>query len=614
MVLSIIHTAAFILFSLLVNSLLNKDCRFLRYPISIFVSFCYLSLIFGLFGMAGIGFSIQLSLVVLVISSIPLLIHYSKDKSKKSMSIIADWKAIVKPMDVLAFLVIVLICAYCGFQLFGSPLSLNYETSDPANHYAAAVRVINGEPCSSQFFCRLVSAYIMVGLQPFVSADLLPFIFVIADILLFILSGLVFFGVARYLAKNTAPFAVLCLAIFYILGYPLNNLVFGFGYLGTGVSLIACILFFTARVAGVIDCNVDEIGFSSLVASGRSEIAALALSLFGLICSYSLFVPPVYLAVFLYIAVILIKRRVALHEVALIEFAIFAVPVFIGYLIVYVSMFGGPKVGSSASVGSSIATEGYIYRDLFSSFVLIAPFAFAGLYFSVKAEDHSDKALPVMTVIFVAYMITLFCLGLLGRVSSYYFFKCHFVLWLLFFLAAASLLGATGRAGSVIFSSFFAVVFGLMFVVFTGSDGYLSAKRQLFNPAPSGYSFFQVVNFNHSRFNLGRMPLDQVFEYERVGDFCSDSEGDAVAYFLGGDKDAYWFRALNGYDYGKFYWHLTRDKLVQSLSSYSYVYVSSANSSLMTSDGVAFKELAEYVYSNYELVYSGEYGALYKIG
>ena len=74
-------------------------------------------------------------------------------------------------------------------------------------------------------------------------------------------------------------------SVLYIIDYPLSVMVYGFCYLGAGVNFLALILF--AIVA--TDCKVKQ-------------YLAASLGALGVVTSYSLFAPPVFLALFVYIA------------------------------------------------------------------------------------------------------------------------------------------------------------------------------------------------------------------------------------------------------------------------------------------------------------------------
>ena len=603
MLLSIVHTLLLILLAIIAGSIFPRSLRLAAFGVSAMTALCYLSLLFGVLGMMSVGFSLTLSTAILAMTDFVLLGFIYKLKGRAGLYDLLSFDISVR--EISALILIITVCLVCSFKLFGYPVALNYETSDPAVHFGDALRLASGGVCTGQFLSRLGSAMFMASLAPFMCIEAMPQLYVYSDMIFFVISAICFYAAVRTYSEKTSLLFSAVLTVAYCLGYPLNNLLFGYSYLGTGVTLISSAYLY-------LKLTVDFYRKSGSLKSLRVCLCAIALSLslVGLVCSYSLFVPAVFFSIFLTIALILIQGKAKVRDIIASEFFVFAGPVLFGFFVVYIALFGNPSSGSS-SVGGSIVIEGYIYRDLYSSFLLIAPMAITGFVLGLRRQE-GRFILPLGTVVFALFSLVLFILGIGGFVSSYYFYKCHFVLWLFFYLNCSALISAAVYELRIFAYANLGIIFSLGLIVFSGADSLLSSKRPLFNPSASGSSFMQIYNFNFSRFNERRLPQDKYAEFQHIGSYGGEGQRRSDVYFIGPDVDAYWFRALNSYDYADFFWHLDSNGLFDQVNSYDYIYVEKAESPLTTTDGMGLSLLIEIVSEECHPVYTGKYGTLYE--
>ena len=551
---------------------------------------CFWCALLGLFGFLGIGYSTNaLTFInVLLLLFITLYCRVTNlSPTKQSYRI--------EPTDIIAFIVAICVAAYCGVRQFTPDLLINYETTDPANHFGASMSLFSGEIARGQYFSYLISAAIISIASAIFPPNELYHAYVFSEIFMLAIAGLTFYSTAVRFTEKKKPVPPVLLLFFYMLGYPLNNMIFGFSYLGTAVSLISVIIFCMTIYISNIDSE-RKVLFASLV----------SLSLFGLISSYSLFVPAIYFAVFLAIAFLLQKRKLPIKRIILEEITVFSFPVIIGFLVVYVSLFGS---SSGSSVGGAIAIEGYIYRDLFSSFIPIAPFALLGAHSSVR--DGGDEALTllIISIVFLLFTAALFIIGVMGFASSYYYYKTYYVLWLLAFLLAAQGI-STGLKQCATLITCIAVVYCSLFVfAFSGLDAKLSQKRPLYNPEPTAYRLFQIYNFNFSRFD--RVTLDGN-NIQFFFDAASISKNSSNTVILADDTTTYWYKALTDFEENKFWWHKTQSEVLESVASADYVIVVPSDTLLTTSDGCSFSTLLDNSTSALDVVIESDSGVVYR--
>lgn len=174
-----------------------------------------------------------------------------------------------------------------GLLRYGIHLEMTYRSVDGITHYYEAFHVFESGRIQAMYFAALNDSFLVSFFAPFVKVTRLYHVEPIADLGWFYLSAVTVFGFVREKCKTRFSMsAASFLGFFYLMGYPLENLLTGFLYLGIGVSIAGVILI-------LMDFCMEEGSFNIPL------VVYLMLGCLGLITSYALFVPPVFLAVFL---------------------------------------------------------------------------------------------------------------------------------------------------------------------------------------------------------------------------------------------------------------------------------------------------------------------------
>lgn len=122
-------------------------------------------------------------------------------------------------------------------------------------------------------------------LAPIIGEFNLYKIFIVSDVLIWTMSIVIFYLLLKEKANTWAKFIIICIAsIIFVLGYPLNSMLTGFHYLQVGINLILCSIF-------VI--NIEKL-------TNTWKRMFMFLINIGVIFSYNLFAPLVYIAEFIY--------------------------------------------------------------------------------------------------------------------------------------------------------------------------------------------------------------------------------------------------------------------------------------------------------------------------
>jgi len=185
------------------------------------------------------------------------------------------------------------------------------------------------------------------------------------------------------------------LTILYVLGYPLNNMIFGFFYLGLGVTLICGLIYLS-------DCYVyNEI-------SKKLNIILIGIIMCCIILCYSLFAPVAFISVFVLLILQFKKENRLWTQNFFITIALtILLPGLIGIYYGYFNFF--PE--QSISPLQMIQFEGYIYRDLFSSFVIPLPFAIYGGMQIIKTKQKNLAVIlaPILcSLMLIMLLLTIF--------------------------------------------------------------------------------------------------------------------------------------------------------------------------------------------------------------
>ena len=180
---------------------------------------------------------------------------------------------------------------------FGFPFSIRYESLDAGVHYQTAYSfykkslLLNfvSDGTIYNFQTWRFGSYVNLGLifkvvSPLVSDINLYNVYILYDLFTLFFTGIIFY----YLIQNCKSskkkqFAYIIGTVLFLLGYPLNNLLFGFFYVGHA-SII-----FMAIILLINDVQDEKILFGSLFIMN-----------IGILFTYYLFAPIVFVPQFCY--------------------------------------------------------------------------------------------------------------------------------------------------------------------------------------------------------------------------------------------------------------------------------------------------------------------------
>ncbi len=426
---------------------------------------------------------LALSIVNIVLSAIIGIIIYKKKEVQKYFVRIKD--------IIFMIILLVLVIGFAAIH-YGIPFSIKYETTDPAIHFMWAKEFYNNKTLT--WGSNMPAAFINTALlfdifDNIVAEQDFYYIYVIFDLIILYLIGAVFYlGITNKSKSIIKSIIAMIFSILFLCSYPLNSTIFGFAYLSVGI------LYMTALIVTAINIKNEELRFSYMCIE-------MFLILFGIFFSYYFFVPVIYAALGLYMLFDMMKNRKTKNIFSIFTkqniikvLVVLILPTILGFI--YFVLPG--LLESGKTVLNHITTEGYIYRDLYSNFVLLAPLALYYILYNIKNKKNSfGTILMVIASLFTIYLLRK---GLRGEASSYYYYKMYFLLWILVvYMNIKAMFILIENKNSILVYSYTIVILAIVGIFCTGVDYKVTNINILFNPSNSINAYMGIYTFNANK-------------------------------------------------------------------------------------------------------------------
>lgn len=435
--------------------------------------------------------------------------------------------------DLLAAAVLLTVTGVIAWLRFTPELVINFETSDPSIHLQMAMDSMNLHSTLSyrgfMYIGQFTNSLFLQAFRPFVPFEDLYKVFIVKLICNWAASGLVFYACIAHRAKSRFGrlLAILC-AVGYFCGYPLTDLIFGFVYLQQCMTSCMLILFLLDRAQSEELC-------------GPLRYPALSVNCLAISLGYILFAPSAYIAVALSLTLWYWKQNHALFRWRYfrMQLSVFVFPTFMTLLYYFVLV----KRYKESNSMSSLTAEGYIYRNLYSDFVLLLPLALFGLYLLWKHEKETLLA-SLTPIAFLTAAVLLIAM-ITGKVSTYYYYKVNFLLWTVLWLcAAAAVLYLDEQMKALAVS--IAVSACFLAAMFLGKAEWALYQSGI-QVSPGEYAeseaWFRNYNFNRQVQDTHEPYSEEKVElYQAAIPYAAEAEEELL--FAGDWLDNFWFQAI----------------------------------------------------------------------
>ena len=389
--------------------------------INIVCLLCYNALVCFILSEFKITITLYLLAIINAVVGAVFLFFIIKDKKIQKYSF--------KSQDAIAVLVILIATLIISFSNFGLELNIKYMTLDAGNHFGAAREfyeygtLVDNLENEAVTDCFMTGAYTNTGIlfkifAPFISEINIYRVFIAFDMLTFFLVGIAMYSLIEKLINTRLNFILsMLMIIFFIAGYPCLCHIYGYSYLQVGILIFAIII----SVLQYYETDFDK----------KIIYGILALLNYGLFFTYCIFIPVIYLAELIYI----IKKRREINKKLFTKanITIFVVVFLIASLCgIYYFVVPHLLHAQSHNGETFVNLEGYIYRNIWSNFIFLFPIAL--LCLKKKNDDTYiwGTNLAILIIVMLIYMI---CMNLF-KLSTYYYYKFNFILWLLLWYGA----------------------------------------------------------------------------------------------------------------------------------------------------------------------------------
>ena len=429
----------FLIISFLLYRKSNKSISIISSVIfSICLFICYQTfMVYGLSYFRLGGNLLSYSIFNLIVG---IIIDFISFRRRKIQKYFFDKKEFLVFLGVLICIFLVVCYRFRGFN------TISYASDDPAIHYRAALyfsdsleklTIINSKDVLFGGFDKMMPiSYITGGMFIHLFSGVSSYrAFLIYDGMCLILYTLLFLATILHFFKNKDYLYLFVITMLYGLGFPLNNLVFGFCYLGLGVMVIHLIIYFFLDVFGDLE---DDFIFKMII---------MFILSFSIFFSYYLFMPYIYLAVGIYYIYLYKSKKIDLKLfISYVIFTLF-IPCGIGYL-TYFSDVGG--------IVKAASFDGDIYHNV-TPILFFFLTSYCYFYYQTKKEK-GNTFFKISFITLSFYILLFFVLHIFKIVSFYYFYKLFYVYWIygiIFF--------------SVKFKKYTKIFYGIIIVVMIGS-------------------------------------------------------------------------------------------------------------------------------------------------
>lgn len=381
-------------------------------------------------------------------------------------------KFYTKVSDLIYSILLLILVIFIAYKQYGSPFNIKYYITDGSTHYFFAQQFYENSTLlyneitddflgmySSSF--RLPGAYINEGIlfKVFDNIILKTDIFILFDLFILYLSGILFFYLLNTYARENKKLYVLAMifAIIYMLGYQLNSMLYGYVYLSLALVMIISFL--------LVISNYEKEEISNKIA-----LPILSLLSFGIFFSYAYFIPIIYVGIIINIIIKSIKNKQKIFSsknvILLIYLIIIPAILGLSYFIIF------PLVSKMKTEISSIGVDGGIYENYITNYLPFIIIFTISIIFSIKNKDKCEKNnySTVYLVLSIIFAIILFIGKKLGIVSTYYFFKAYYIIWLFsiynFYIAISYILTNKNKILKI-FTYIYVIIYMIMIIIST---------------------------------------------------------------------------------------------------------------------------------------------------
>ncbi len=451
--------------------------------------------------------------------------------------------------DIIIIFILAIIAWLCGINQFGVKINTyNYQSLvDSSRHIMFARQIARHIKVSSgMVFMAANNGLVFESMYPFIENSKDIFIMRISDIFMLFMSGVMFWSlISRKISGNYMKVFAMFLTCVYTLGFPLNNMVFGTSYLGSGVT---CVIF--------MFIIMDMYKYKEI--NSKYYKIFVCIAVIAEYTSYYLFTPLILLVFFMLYIIPGLKNKFKLSDKAIVTGIAFT-GVFMIAIIIALAVASDNCILLTYPF-SVLNTEGYIYRNLFGDFIIFIPFVILYIIKCLKKRELNYRNLQLFYL--VMYIFAMGICVCIDKVSSYYFYKLYYLLWFVAIDITVEYLTQIKKINEFI-KVYFATYILIAAFTFSGLENKIDSlsykNASKINRGISGKDIFGIFSWNFTYGNvknedhIQNLPMVRQKLYEKVASL-NEKTGKQSLLFGDTSRHIFDYYALTGCDdESKFY-------------------------------------------------------------
>lgn len=473
-----------------------------------------------------------------------------------------------------------------------------YGSEDSARHFFYVKDIIEhqkfltgSEVFHNRYVMYIIDVIFIKVFDPIVGITNWYRAYMLADLFMFYLMGATFWCWIRKYTKSTYAYILgVAFTVFYFLGYPLTNLLYGFEYLGAGVLSLTFLLWVLQKIehkslrawswilmlfaANTMVCLAytqfapgiiaGELIYLFIYLKRRKKLFSMITLLTvvvdfvlpGALCvSYiasrywKILLPMLLILLLVLVLVVLVvygvlffiarKNNKGIDEViegiatfvASQKKARVIAGVIIGIIVAFVAykfVYQGMMVRYTQTE-NGMYLDGTIYREPYANFVIM----FFPLVLFVIESIKNRKNESVLWILLFTVLVSAWLLSSVvkGYVGSYYFYKMHFIVWTMIMGVGYQVFASLEGEMRSLAMTYLGTVLVFLVVALYGFDSRISAVNNWVWPSNTLESFYSVYINNFSMLKRGGDVSREMQEIYYKVEEISKREDTFIPYF-----------------------------------------------------------------------------------
>ncbi len=436
--------------------------------------FCYQAFMALIYKITGVTVGLTSTLYSMVPANIVLWVGIGVKRRIQ--------KVFIRWTDVLCLAVLIAFIAYLSLHMFTADLRLSYVNTDPANHFRFAMNIVEYGELDSIYFSAFVDAMFIQLAAPFIPAASYYKAFIISNIFMHMLEICMFYVLVltvseKKIVRIFAPF----FSVFYFFGFPAYSyMTGGFVYWSNGVMILMLIIYALL----LIERYPKMLRYTGVV---------LFFGAYANSCCNRLFIPVNFLALFVILFIMIFRHRKAVINKKAFA-AIIAGTICAG--VVAALFFFRFWSGSIEKMLRYVSNNGGMYRSMYADLVFFIP-ALVLVFYYVFYKREKGYIIPVMTLCMFVCTVAMYVLWYNYLMSTYYYYKIYYNLWLMAWLLVAMALAFMAEKKQLIgFFSYGSMIVLIGYLVLTDYDGMMWERRADYNGPYATQQMFSLYRYN----------------------------------------------------------------------------------------------------------------------